>query len=49
MDPNDEIDEYHFGKFMGGVVRPFLIWETQYFQGSKQSAVTNLEHFESGA
>jgi hypothetical protein len=39
-----EIDEYYVGKFNGGVVRPFLNWETQYIQNRNQSAVTNGEH-----
>ena len=43
-----EIDEYYVGKFHGGVVRPFLKWETQYLECSNQSAVTNVKHFESG-
>jgi len=49
INPETGIDKHYVGKFHAGVVRPFLKWETQYIQNRNQSAVTNLEHLESGA
>jgi hypothetical protein len=38
IEDDSEIDEYR-GKFNGGVVRPFLKWETKCIQDSDEAGV----------